>query len=385
MKEMLKLLPLLFLCFSMRFSQMLSAAVFSLPAGIHQEDSQKVRTPRIGIILPLSGNNDSKIKTENILEFYKGMVLANEICLAQDSGLEFHLFDHRNKAAVLKQLSVRGCFDNLDLLIGPVKQNLIPPMDSIASQRSIPMMNVLSQIPNSAKLRASFSQQPGPDEIARTCFTLASEKASGCMAGIIYGTEKRDSLLAIAYRDLCLKNNKEVVLFRKVGKNSAANLSKYLAESGLDSVSHLFVPNNEAMVKVQLLAAYGILKARFPVFISGSWLEGANAEPDDFAGLPFFFTGTDLPIADSQKFALWQSGFISRWGNPPGWIAWKGFDLVMMLSASWYGSGKNLFHFDSGKQPSRLFGSYEYLKGRPENQFVPVYRVEKTGIVPENN
>jgi hypothetical protein len=382
---MFKLPPFVLYCFGILFFPDMSTAEI-LPLTINQKgDSQKVRAPRIGIVLPFSGNEESKSKTDNMLEFYKGMVLANEICLAQDSGLEFHLFDHRNKAAALKQLAVRGCFDNLDLLIGPVKQSLIPLMDSLAASRSIPLMNVLSQMQHSGNFRSSFSQQPGPEEIARTCFALAAEKASGSKAGIIYGTEKRDSLLAIAYRNLCLKNNKQVVLFRKVGKNSAANLSKYITESGLDSVSHLFVPNNEAMVRVQLLSAYGVLMAKFPVFISGNWLEGINAEPDDFAGLPFFFTGSDLPLVDPQKFALWQSGFISRWGNPPGWIAWKGFDLVMMLSANWYRSGKNRFRLDNGKQPSRFFGCYEFINGKPENQFVPVYRVEKTGIVPENN
>lgn len=347
-------------------------------------DSVNVRPPRIGILLPLSGNDENKIRTSNVLEFYKGMILANESCLAQDSGLEFHLFDHCNKPSELSRLVKLGCLDNMDLLIGPLKQSLFPAMDSLARALQIPVMNVLSSTNNSRSFSSGFSQQSGTEEIARTCFEMAGSLATGSKAGIIYGPEKRDSLLAHAYRSLCLKGGKRVVLFRKVGKNSAANLGKYLSESGLDSVSHLFVPNNEAMVRVQLLSAYGMLKAKFPVFIAGSWLEAPQVEADDFAGLPFFFASPDLPISVSGKKEEWNSHFISRWGNPPGWVAWKGIDLVRMLSACWYKKGTNSFKLDSGMQPSALFGAYRFTREKPDNQFVPVYRVEKTGIFPAN-
>ena len=344
-------------------------------------DSTGKRMPRIGVVFPLSGSGADKARTETVLEFYKGMVLANEICTALDSGLEFHLFDHQNRIQELQRLDREGCFGGLDMLVGPARQAMLPALDSLAALRNIPLMNVLTHTTAGPFRSALFSQQASVKAIARTAFNVLSPLSGGKKAGIVYGTEKTDSLLADAFRRICQAEGKQVVLFRKVGKNSAANLSKYLTEAGLDSTSCLFVPNNENLVRVQLLSAYGILQAKFPVMIYGKWLESPAAEPDDYASLPFFFAGPDLPDPLLPVKKTWESNFIARWGNPPGWIAWKGFDLAMLLSKKWYASKTGGFTIDDFSSGSGLFGGYRFDKGMPENQAVPVYRIEKTGLL----
>ena len=344
------------------------------------QDSARKRVPRIGVFLPLGGGADVKSRTETALEFYKGMVLANEMRTALDSGLEFHVFDHRNSAAELRKIVRDGCLDGLDFLVGPMRQALLPLMDSISEAKKIPMMNVLSQ-GNLLKPSDGFhSQQSGLEAMAENGFSLMKELAIGKKAGIVYGTEKNDSILAEAYRKICRSNGMELVLFRKVGKNSAANLSKYLSEAGLDSVSHLFVANNENLVRVQLLSAYGILQSKFPVLIHGKWLESPNADLDEYASLPFYFINSDLPFQDHATQRSLESNFISRWGNPPGWISWKGFDLVLMLSGLWNNNRESSgFAFDS-PIPSTIFGQYLFEKGRGENLYCPIYKVEQNGI-----
>lgn len=345
----------------------------------YRPDSIGKRAPRIGIFLPLSPDIEGKARTETALEFYKGMVLANEMCTALDSGLEFHVFDHHNSAGEFRRISKEGCLEGLDLMVGPMRQSLIPVMDSLAAARQIPEMNVLSQGTFSGTSAWFHSQQAGIQAIAENSFAFMSEKAPGERAGIVFGTEKTDSLLADAYRQLCIRNGKQVVLFRKVGKNSAANLSRYISESGLDSVSHLFIPNNENMVRLQLLSAYGVIQGKFPVMICGKWLEAVNADLDEYASLPFYFINPDLPWQEAEVKKIRESNFIARWGNPPGWPAWKGFDLVMMLSRLWYSSAKEEFSF-SEVLPSTVFGKYQFEKGKPVNQYTPVYKVEAGGI-----
>jgi hypothetical protein len=341
------------------------------------------RKPLLGLILPLSGGKDAKARTENALEFYKGVILANEICTAQDSGIEVHLFDHKNQISTLNEISKSACLEGLDLLVGPMRASLISPLDSIAANKKIPLVNVLSTQNPAKPSPGYFSQQAGNQAIAENSFALMSPLAPGLKVGIIYGPEKSDSLLADAYRKVCLKNGKLLVLFRKVGKNSAANLSKYLADAGLDSTSHLFVPNNEAMVRLQLLSAYGVIQAKFPVIISGKWFEAPAAEYDEYAVLPFYFADPDLPVPSVDERKIWESAFIARWGSPPTWLSWKGFDLVRMLYLDWYSSGNGKFSFGSAQSKecrSSIFGKYRYEVGLPENQYVPVYKVEKTGI-----
>ena len=341
------------------------------------------RKPLLGLILPLSGGKDAKARTENALEFYKGVILANEICTAQDSGIEVHLFDHKNQISALNEISKSACLEGLDLLVGPMRAALISPLDSIAAIKKIPLVNVLSTQNPAKPSMGYFSQQAGNQAIAENSFAVMSPLAPGLKVGIIYGPEKSDSLVADAYRKICLKNGKQIVLFRKVGKNSAANLPKYLTDAGLDSTSHLFVPNNEPLVRVQLLSAYGVLQGKFPVMISGKWLEAPAAEYDDYAELPFYFAAPDLPMPSVDERKIWESAYIARWGSPPTWISWKGFDLVRMLSLDWYSSDTSKFTFGSAQSKqcrSSVFGKYRYEIGLTENQYVPVYKVERTGL-----
>ena len=352
-------------------------------SAVSGDSTNNKRKPILGLILPLSGGKDAKARTENALEFYKGVILANEICTAQDSGIEVHLFDHKNQVSGLNEISKSACLDGLDLLVGPMRAALISPLDSIAAIKKIPLVNVLSSQNPAKPSLGYFSQQAGNQAIAENSFELISPLAPGLKVGIIYGPEKSDSIVADAYRKICLKNGKQLVLFRKVGKNSAANLTKYLADAGLDSTSHLFVPNNEPLVRVQLLSAYGVLQAKFPVMISGKWLEAPAAEYDEYAGLPFYFADPDLPMPSVDERKIWESAYIARWGSPPTWISWKGFDLVRMLSLDWYSSDTANFSFGSAQSKqcrSSVFGKYRYEVGLTENQYVPVYKVERTGL-----
>lgn len=341
-------------------------------------DSLKRGPARIGIFLPLSGGPDSR--REMALEFYKGMILANEMCTALDSGLELHVFDHRNKAEELRRISSEGCLDGLDLLVGPVRNSLIPVFDSLGASKKIPVMNVLTQSQYPAASDWFHSQEAGTAAISETGFSLMKELVPGPKAGIIFGTEKTDSILAAAYRRICIASGKQVVLYRKVGKNSAANLSKYLSEAGLDSVSHLFVAGNEEMVRVQLLSAYGVLMGKFPVLIHGKWLESPNADLDEYSTLPFYFINADFPFPEPDFRKKAESSFIARWGNPPGWISWKGIDLVMMLSRLWYTNESPGLDLKAGTY-SPVFGQYLFMEGKSENQFAPVFRVGESGIL----
>lgn len=340
--------------------------------------SARKRFPRIGIFLPLSNNEDGKLKTDNILEFYKGMIAANEYCTSIDSGMTFRLYDHQNSAEQLRYLSESGCLNELDLLVGPVRQNLITVLDSIANTRDIPLINVLSHSPRMDFSGCLFFQQPSFRAISRTCFSKAQDLGAALAAGIVYGTERKDSLLAEQYRQLCLEKGIVVKLFMKVNQLSSEKIADSIRDADLNSKMHLFVVNNEAPNKARVFNAYASSRIRCPVFFYGNWLERAVLDFDDLASMPCYFVAPDLPIPPFD--AEWQESYVTRWGSPPSWVAWKGFDLVIMLANQWYSSKTPRFELEKVNQVSEVFGGYLFEPGKAENQFVPLYKFEKTGF-----
>jgi hypothetical protein len=366
----------------------LTFLVFILALGIHSEAQQskeqtkktsgsfRKRWPRIGIFLPFSNNEDGKIKTENIVEFYKGMVAANDFCTSIDSGMRFQLFDHRNLPAEIIELSEGGCLDGLDLMVGPVKQSLIPVFDSVANAKGIPVMNVLSHAGSGGSKTFSGCmnyQQPSYSAIARTCIEKAGELGIAENAVIIFGPERKDTLVADEYRRQCLAAGKNVLLFHKIDAGNASELGQVISAAGIGPKTHIFIANNETQAKSRILSQ----RSKCPVFIYGNWLERSGLEFDDMTSSAAYFVAPDLPVPPCN--ADWLESYVNRWGTVPSWVAWKGFDLVMMLADAWYGNRKNAFEFH-GDRLSVLFGKYRYGDGTPENQFVPVYRFDKKGF-----
>jgi hypothetical protein len=334
---------------------------------------------RLGIVLPFDLHSKiNTIEDNPIFDFYRGISLAFEVLAASDSAIEMYTFDFKNSIKELNLLIKNQSFSGLNLILGPIKFTMLPQMETLSNELKTPIINPLSYQNFDSPNSYLHAQQPSFSTISSAAFEFVSKLTIGRKAGIIFGPEKNDSLLADSYKKVLLKMGRELVLFKKVGKNSAANLTKFLVESGLDSTSHLFIANNEALVRLQLPGAYSWTKAKYPVVVFGKWIESPTADFGEYKRLPFYFIGSDLPDYEHSQFKNWKESYILKWGLPPNWIAWKGFDLVFSFTKKWYNSNNSVFSKEDLLNPikSELFGTYQFSKLELDNQYVPIYKVE---------
>ena len=365
------------------FSQTMAARI--VQKLIQEEPAGPSSFPRIGLVLPLDLKKIQTTGRENpSAEFCRGFLLASEMLAAQDSALDIHIFDYENDEKKLEKMIREKAFRGLNAVVGPIKSNAAKILEKEMKANKTLMINPLATPVRVSDSAFSFFQQPSPQRIASEAFEFMSGFSSGRRVGIIYGTEKNDSLKAEAYRDVVKKMGREVTLFKKVGKNSAANLTKFLVESGLDSTDHLFVPNSEDMVKAQLPGAYGWTKARYPILVAGNWLESAQADFDEYSRLLIFFLNPDfLNPASETRWNEWKSNYVAKYAGPPSWMAWKGFDLACVISHWWYGNGAKDgpegFKSKSGWE-GPLFGQYIFSGSAADNQYVPVFQINREGI-----
>lgn len=344
---------------------------------VRKPEKKSQTIPQIGILLPFGLSDKSPNKSA--LDFYRGLSLANEVCTALDSAMEFHVFELGKSDAGLKKLLDKNAFSGLDALVGPLKASAIAPLENWSARSGTPVFNPLSHLDLPAN-SGLIGTEAGFNTIARECFSFISKQATGSKCAIFFGTERNDSLLAAAYRDYAKKMGRQVTAFRKVGKNSAANLTKFLLEANLDSTSHVFVPNNEPLVRVQLMSSYGWMKAKFPVLVYGKWLEANNTDYDEFIRNPVFFANPDLPDYQHPQWQNWEGSYIAKFGTPPNWVAWKGFDLGMRLSRLCYQD--QLGAKGNREIPGFIFSPWRFNSLSGDNQFVPIYKMDKEGIKP---
>lgn len=334
---------------------------------------------KVGLVLPFQLGELQKKKNNASpgADFYRGMVLAAEVLFAADSALELYAFDTKGDPQTTTKLVKEKALNGLDVVIGPLKIGDLQVLADGCKETKTPCINPLSSHLPKGENEYFFTQQPSFATLARECFDFVTQYSTGTKVGIVFGPERNDSLQAEAYRTLMKKMGREVTLFKKVGKNSAANLTKFLFEAGLDSTCHLFVPNNEALVRAQLLGAYGWIKAKYPVVVVGKWLSSPNADFDEWARNPIYFVDSDVPNYENKEWKNWANSYKTKWGTPPNWVAWKGFDLALTLSRSWYREGKTwstIWKSGQGLE-SPLFGWYRYTTLQNDNQYVPVYQV----------
>ena len=349
-----------------------------------QNQYPKPTPPKIGVVLPFQWRAPGKHKAENpALDFYRGVLLASEVLAAMDSAVEVHAFDSKNDERFVAKMQKNRAFDGLNLVLGPLKTNQLEPLATWPGKRWVPVIAPLTAAAPSDFDNCFLMQQATPQTIATMAFDFISPLSTGKNVGIVYGTEKNDSLMAEAYRVLMKKMGREITLFKKVGKNSAANLTKFLLEAGLDSTCHIFVPNNEPMVRVQLISAYSWLKAKYPILVYGKWLESKNIDYEEMSRHPIYFMNPDLPDLANPHWQEWNSSYLAKWGTPPSWIAWKGFDVTYSFARSWYKSGPGWCgEWKSGKAiKSELFGQYQYTTAAPDNHYLPVYKLDNSGVV----
>lgn len=334
------------------------------------------RPLRVGLVLPLGLNkSDPLTRASPLMDFYRGFSLGHEVLTASDSGFDYQVFDYSDSEAEIRRMIQKQAFSGLDLVVGPVKASPTPLLIADASQKGYALWNPLGHTAQNTGYKGFFQGQPSHTTLAAKIFDFASPLSPGRGVAIVYGVEKSDSLLAASYRDQVRKMGKQVLLFRKVGKNSAANLVKYLVESGLDSTGHLLVASNEPLVRIQLLSAYGWTKARYPVVVFGKWLEAQDTDFEEYERWPFYFAEPDLVSDRSARFRGWEGAYLSKWGRPPTWLSWKGFDLACLLGTGLYGkTGPEI------RRPLVAAGftseGFHFGEETPDNLVVPVYRFD---------
>jgi len=179
--------------------------------------------------------------------------------------------------------------------------------------------------------------------------------------------------MAKDYRTAMQSIGAEISLFHKVGKNSAANLPKFLKNSGIDSTGHIFAPNDEDFVKIQLPSALSILKLKTRVLTYGDWLNAPNANLDAYERLGFYLTEPHLLNSDNEQVNTFNNHYAKQTHIWPSIIAAQGYEAMMFFGQRI--GMLNSKHRNDINKAGILGGCYDF-SNRNSNACIPIYQVK---------
>lgn len=336
------------------------------------------------VLLPLGARRIDVRQTPRTnqawLDVYQGIKLAADDVADSALALNLHFYDLKNGFDWVDYLATMGELDDADLIIGPIVAQGSDKAAALAKRLGIPMLNPITNkvywpADNQWVWLTETPASAAGKKLANWALThLPCQKVS-----IVYGPAEQDSLVAKAYRETMKAAGKQVVMFHKVGKNSAANLPKFLLNAKMDSTGHIFAPNDEEVVKVQLPSTLSYIKLKVPVLTYGDWLNSASLNQEwaerwnCYFAEPHLYPQSESLTTFQDRFAAWSKVWPSTLTYQAYESVWVMAQLMKQGAEQWSSALPAL------KQPlhAPLGGQYDFSEAA-YNGTIPIYRLTGT-------
>ncbi|MCL1943996.1 MAG: LysM peptidoglycan-binding domain-containing protein [Candidatus Azobacteroides sp.] len=98
-------------------------------------------TPQIALLLPFMLNDNSKkSERDKFVEYYEGFLMALNEAKSDGFSANVYVYDTNTNEADVKKILERNEMKKMNLIIGPVYDNLIPALSSFSSANNIPLV-----------------------------------------------------------------------------------------------------------------------------------------------------------------------------------------------------------------------------------------------------
>lgn len=352
------------------------------------QENTNTQVFNIAALLPFAHQN-TNYKTANrsnqpILDFYTGMKMAiDELASSRNININLMAYDTEKNAAKIQSLLALPEVSKADMLLGPIYPQGATEIANFAQEKQIMLLNPLtSQRQWDSTNQWAYMSEATAETQTKRVAEFSAKSLKGNKVAIIYGVATKDTAMAYWYKKLMQEQGRTISLYRQVGKNSAANLVKFLFQAGIDSTtSHIFVPNDEPLVKIQLMGAMGLLHLKIPIITYDTWLQSTDFTFEEWQRRNAHFIYPTYINDDNEEVKRFKKKYIEKMKIMPSIRAFQGYDLMMYFGGMFADYGKE-FRSKLTSESYRkgvLLSGFDY-RGGTDNQFVPIFRIEDLNL-----
>ena len=372
-------------------------------AGTFSRPTVKKTSYNIAVLLPYEINEKMNWGHEGkTFEMLEGIKLAAET-LEKKGGAKFNIYayDTKKDPEKVRALLKLPEFKTMDVIIGASLNTTGEVVKRFAEANQIHYVNPLNGDP---ALIGTYSKlfKPSYTEIGHQLAIAAVDSfPHKRQVAIIYGSNKRDSLIAISYKKSVEALGKKVVVFKGVHPTDGKLAGSAVSKLKFDSLSHIAVFTKEDLIATNFMSALegriaGIEAAErvaateanrkytgtpihVPVLAPIEWLDLYIIQFEQFMRRGVHFYNVDYIDFDSEEPNLFREAMKVRMGVKPSTdYAAVGYDLMLLYGKmlNKYGNSFADELADEGFIKGYNFRGVDYSNG-VSNAVVPLLKINK--------
>ncbi len=308
-------------------------------------------------------------------DMYEGIKLAK--AKLQQEGILVNLFtyDVGNDPEEMLNVVNNANFAQTDLILGPVYNEPAKLAADYAESNNVLYVHpttlatdILTNHPNTLLLQPSFERQ------AQQGFDfMRSQPSTNRKVAIYYGSSRRDSTLAIAYRNKATDAGFQVLDFRKTREklDSTATISE------INKPGHVALFSSVESDGSKILNMLTRKRVNAPLLASSLAFNMQNITPSFFSGREVYLIDTDFIDTAKPLVKEFQTGYFAKRNTIPSIYAMQGYDALLFFGRLLH---KYRNQYRSGLD-TRIYAD-DYLltgfnyKNSNDNQVVPIVKMD---------
>ena len=292
---------------------------------------------RIALLLPLS---DGVRSNPNYLDFYQGFLLGLDRVRSQYGySLRLDLFDTCGDSLQVRAILEEEAFRQARLIVGPVHEEMLPPVVAYAERHAVPVVSPLADI-KSLQSDALFQMAPPQRRKYAKLEPLVFNENR--QVTLIYGEHtdrefEREILAALAgkpcaridYRYSSREENRDI---QSLLTNDRENLLVILSNDGIE-VDRILASIASATTS---LVARGRTAPRFTIVGNSHWNRLPNLDRALYFKDRIVLFSTYHAKRDAEIIRAFDSDYIKAFGTLPSLYSYRGYDAAMIFAPAMY-------------------------------------------------
>ena len=329
---------------------------------------------QVTLLLPFHARNEAK---ENIVDFYRGVLLAMEDLKNEGYSIELTVLDTKRSAERINELIIFGELDT-QLIIGPVYEEEFAPILRYAEMRNIPVISPLQYVTHDSPV---LFNMPAPA-------SLKGEPVAGLLDGsreviTIYATSNDNNFIR-EVRSIATHTSEVALNFRfdrgsyfysrnSDGSNGVEVNIEELMRDRRSKVFVIMASSNTDVDRIlttlsstkSSLRGRGLTYGDYMVVGNREWLKMANLDHDIFFHNNTVFVVPYYANRIDEAVRLFDGRYVSSFGALPSRTSYRGYDAAMIFCRMMYEGFDNFL--GTTYTPLTTPYCFEYLDGSYTN------------------
>lgn len=324
---------------------------------------------------------------QSILDLYLGIKMAADSLRGLGINIDLRAYDTERSIPVTLGLLEKEEMKSSDLIVGPLFQNQVKPVQDFSIANKI---NMISPVSGNSEFFGDnpfgLLLQPRSETIGERSaeWIAAHVRNKNCM--VFYGETAKDTVTAASFLKRAKELDLNIVWAEKVARENSVTIFNKLAtpveydefknpiefELKIDSIGSVFMVSDDPILYTKVISGVDTRGDSTIIVGNESWLNNAAANFATYERLHITMAAPTFTSASNPNYEVFRQEFIRRHGILPTEFSKIGFEFMWFVGHSLKEYG---VYFQEGLKgrgfvPGYLFRGYDFSTGQ-SNQFVP--------------